>query len=130
MTEKVERGWDAQAIRKSVKFHRWKMFAKFGRRIFLVKSGRDLTRPHPLNSGKSRLVKYYFIWPDICFRSEWFGILSHQDFIVHVGFYCHVMYLNSKQGITPLKANMAMEISPFEDVFPIESGDFPASHVS
>ena len=25
---------------------------------------------------------------------------------------------------------MAMENPPFEDVFPIEHGDFPASHVS
>ena len=25
---------------------------------------------------------------------------------------------------------MAMENGPFEDVFPIEDGDFPASHVS
>ena len=25
---------------------------------------------------------------------------------------------------------MAMENGPFEDVFPIENGDFPASHVS
>ena len=30
----------------------------------------------------------------------------------------------------PSKANMAMEHRPFEDVFPIENGEFPASHVS
>ena len=28
------------------------------------------------------------------------------------------------------KTNMAMENPPFEAVFPIENGDFPASHVS
>ena len=28
------------------------------------------------------------------------------------------------------KTNMAMENGPVEDVFPIEHGDFPASHVS
>ena len=42
--------------------------------MILVKLARDLTRPIspkwwlskgiPLISGKSRLVKYYFIWPD------------------------------------------------------------------
>ncbi len=31
---------------------------------------------------------------------------------------------------TPLKNNMTLENQPFEDVFPIEHGDFPASHVS
>ena len=31
---------------------------------------------------------------------------------------------------TPLKTNMAMENPPFKDAFPIEHGDFPASHVS
>ena len=31
---------------------------------------------------------------------------------------------------TPPKTNMTMENSPFEDVFPIEHGDLPASHVS
>ena len=30
----------------------------------------------------------------------------------------------------PPKTNMTMENPPFEDVFPIENGDFPASHVS
>lgn len=30
----------------------------------------------------------------------------------------------------PSKANMTMEHRPFEDVFPIENGEFPASHVS
>ena len=30
----------------------------------------------------------------------------------------------------PLKTNMTMGHSPFEDVFPIEHGDFPTSHVS
>ena len=33
-------------------------------------------------------------------------------------------------GITPKKTNMTMDHSPFQDVFPIEHGDFPASHVS
>ena len=31
---------------------------------------------------------------------------------------------------TPAKTNMTMEHPPFEDVFPIEHGDFPASHLS
>ena len=30
----------------------------------------------------------------------------------------------------PTKTNMAMENPPFEDVFRIEHGDFPANHVS
>ncbi len=30
--------------------------------------------------------------------------------------------------ITRLKTNMAMENPPFEDVFPIENGDFPMSY--
>ena len=30
----------------------------------------------------------------------------------------------------PPKTNMTMEKQPFEDVFPIENGDFPASHLS
>ncbi len=29
--------------------------------------------------------------------------------------------------LTPLKTNMTMETPPFEDVFPIENGDFPMS---
>ena len=48
----------------------------------LVKFHRDLTRPispkwwfskrNPLISGKSRLVKYYSIWPDYCKRDPFF----------------------------------------------------------
>jgi len=30
-------------------------------------------------------------------------------------------------GLTPLKTNMTLENPPFEDVFPIENGDFPMS---
>jgi len=29
------------------------------------------------------------------------------------------------KGVTPLKTNMTVENPPFEDVFPIENGDFP-----
>ena len=32
--------------------------------------------------------------------------------------------------ISPQKTNMTMENQPFEDVFPIEHGDFPSRHVS
>ena len=34
---------------------------------------------------------------------------------------------NNNLGYTPPKTNMAMEHPPFEDVFPIENGDFPMS---
>ena len=30
----------------------------------------------------------------------------------------------------PKKTNMTIKHPPFEDVFPIENGDFPVSHVS
>ena len=33
----------------------------------------------------------------------------------------------SNETFTPLKTNMTMETPPFEDVFPIENGDFPMS---
>ncbi len=33
---------------------------------------------------------------------------------------------NSKMKATPPKTNMTMENGPFEDVFPIENGDFLA----
>ena len=53
--------------------------------IYLVKLVRDLTRPGPPNggdckgspliSGKSRLVKYYSIWPDLFFFGmPWDGL--------------------------------------------------------
>ena len=32
-----------------------------------------------------------------------------------------------EQNHTPLKTNMTLENWPFEDVFPIENGDFPMS---
>ena len=35
-----------------------------------------------------------------------------------------------QEYLHPSKTNMTMEHPPFEDVFPIEYGDFPASHVS
>ena len=30
-------------------------------------------------------------------------------------------------GTTPLKTNMTVDYPPFEDVFPIENGEFPVS---
>ena len=35
--------------------------------------------------------------------------------------------LNNANVCTPLKTNMTMEDPPFEDVFPIENGDFQMS---
>ena len=43
---------------------------------------------------------------------------------------CASIYCNPYFKRWPQKNNMAMENPPFEDVFPIEHGDFPASHVS
>ena len=37
---------------------------------------------------------------------------------------------NPHWAVPPAKTNMTMENPPFEDVFPIEIGDFPVSHVS
>jgi len=35
--------------------------------------------------------------------------------------------LNNANVCTPLKTNVTLEDPPFEDVFPIENGDFPMS---
>ena len=41
------------------------------------------------------------------------------------GIQCPVFWVG--KTTTPPKTNMTMETPPFEDVFPIENGDFPMS---
>ena len=41
-----------------------------------------------------------------------------------------VIPFKASSFVTLQKTNMAMGNPPFEDVFPVENGDFPASHVS
>ena len=53
-------------------------------------------------------------------------------YIIHIYIYIYITWVVNhfefkKKNHTPLKTNMTLENRPFEDVFPIENGDFPMS---
>ncbi len=81
-------------------------------------------------SNRSILFLIWFSWCN--FRKEkhiqrW-PIYLHQK--KHTNFRLFEAEWNESSGDTLPKTNMPGEKQPFEDVFPIEHGDFPASHVN